>query len=280
MTGSIEQRIFIVGVPRSGTTLVQSLLAAHSEVTSFTESHFFIRHFRMLPRSSSAILVRNPTSRLREFLTENGFESDDTEDLADIGASFPLPFRTRAVARRLLSILDELAVRRGAARWIEKTPRHLRYVPFLERLGHEPRFIHVIREGLETVASLYKASRNWERHYDLETCVQRWNADVAFSLSRVAKDRFVFYEELVSGPESTLERLLSDLGLSWEPEILERYAEASGSLITEEESWKSDIGRRVRLSATSQEVLTEAQRNRVNALLNHDLYTKLRERAR
>ena len=43
----IERRIFIVGVPRSGTTLLQSLLAAHSELTSFTESHFFSRYFSL-----------------------------------------------------------------------------------------------------------------------------------------------------------------------------------------------------------------------------------------
>ena len=41
----IGQRIFVVGVPRSGTTLLQSLLAGHSALTSFTESHFFDRHY-------------------------------------------------------------------------------------------------------------------------------------------------------------------------------------------------------------------------------------------
>ncbi len=45
MTSVIEGRIFVVGAPRSGTTLVQSLIASHSQVTSFTESHFFSRHF-------------------------------------------------------------------------------------------------------------------------------------------------------------------------------------------------------------------------------------------
>ena len=64
----IDMRVFVVGVPRSGTTLLQSLLAAHSRVASFTESHFWSRHFRALPRLSSAVLTRDPAPRLREFL--------------------------------------------------------------------------------------------------------------------------------------------------------------------------------------------------------------------
>jgi hypothetical protein len=272
------RRVFVVGVPRSGTTLVQSLLAAHSRVTSFTESHFFSRHFRLLPLSSSAVLVRDPAPRLREFLTENGCESA----LAD-GVVPPtrfLPLQTRGVARRFLRLLDELAVQRAASVWLEKTPRHLRYVPFLERVsGRErpTRFVHVIRGGVETVASLYKASRSWERPYDLESCVRRWNEDVAFSLKRAKKDRFVFYEELTTEPVTVLRRLLAGLGLDWQPEILERYAESSGRLITGDETWKEDIGRVLRPSATSEEVFTEAQRDRVDGLLRHDLYRQLHE---
>ena len=68
---TIDRRVFVVGVPRSGTTLVQSLLAAHSTMTSFTESHFFDRHFTRLPPSSLSILSRNPAPRLHEFLLEN-----------------------------------------------------------------------------------------------------------------------------------------------------------------------------------------------------------------
>ena len=53
---AIERRIFIVGVPRSGTTLVQSLLASHTAMTSFTESHFFRKNFSIVPLLSLADL--------------------------------------------------------------------------------------------------------------------------------------------------------------------------------------------------------------------------------
>ncbi len=290
-----DRRIFIVGVPRSGTTLVQSLLAAHHEVTSFTESHFFSRHFKLLPQLSTAILTRNPAARLQSFLLENedGTTGCLTAEsvLGDLGPRWLLPLRTRSVGRRFLRALDDLALRRGASTWVEKTPKHLRYIPFIERLSApEPRthFVHVIRGGLEVVASLHTASKQWERPYDLEACVERWNADLGFSLGRVPRkkdqrgssaDHVVSYEQLTARPSATLERLFADLGLVWDPEVLERYGQSSARLITKEETWKSNVDRGVRQSGTSEQVLTEEQRDRVNASLHHDLYRQLLEHA-
>lgn len=288
----IDGRIFVVGVPRSGTTLVQSLLAAHSTTTSFTESHFFDKHLTLLPLTSRPILTRNPEPRLQEFLAENGEEPPESalwfsgQGRASLRARVFLPFRTRQVTVRLLRVLDELALDRGKTRWIEKTPRHLRYTPFLDELsGPETpvSFVHVIRGGLEVVASLHQASQSWERPYDLEACVRRWNADVGFSLSRVGapNDHFVFYEELTTAPEATTRRLFDVLGLAWEPEVLERYAGTSDRLVTSaEEAWKANVGRGIRPSATSGRVMTEEDRQHAVRTLRRDLYEELRERVR
>lgn len=287
-TAAVDTRIFVVGVPRSGTTLLQSLLAAHSRVASFTESHFFSRHFRFLPGSSVAVLARDPTARVREFLEENRVSPSAVagaieERLADaLPPKLLLPLGTRGVARELLRGLDDLARDRSCSNWVEKTPRHLRYVPFLERLAgpeQRTRFVHVIRNGMETVASLFTASKHWERSYDLDACVARWNGDVAFSLGRSTSDadRFVFYEELTSQPEAVLERLLAGLDLDWEPEILDRYAQGSEHLVRPDETWKSGIGGGVRPSATSERALDSQQRQRVSRLLRADLYDRLFE---
>lgn len=288
MTPGTLRRIFVVGVPRSGTTLVQSLLAAHGELTSFTESHYFSRHFRRVPFSSSAVLVRHPAPRLRELLAENPVDSPAvTQALEErIRRTLPpailSPLKTRAAARLLADVLDELTLARGRSGWIEKTPRHLRYLPFLTRLvDPPPHFVHVIRDGLETVASLHTASRNWQRHYDLDACVRRWNADLRFSLKRLKAARrrgtthehLVVYEQLTSQPESTLEQLCARLGLPWDPRILERYT--SRELVTPDEPWKAGVDRKIRPSATSLHTLTEAQRDRVRRGLRTELYDQL-----
>ncbi len=269
---NIERRVFVVGVPRSGTTLVQSLLATHSTATSFTESHFFSRHYALLPLLGTPILTRDPGPRLREFLAENHeappaaaswFETGGAS-----GASASLPFRTRPAARQFLRVLDEVAVRRGRSCWIEKTPRHLRYVPLVEKVSasdSSTRFVHVIRQGLDVVASLHEASRTWEIPYDLDACVRRWNADAGFSLSRIGapRDLFVFYEELTARPEAALRRLLAGLGLGWEPEILEEFGRTSGRLITSEEAWKRGVDRGICRSPTSGGALGPTEREQV-----------------
>jgi hypothetical protein len=286
---SIERRIFIVGVPRSGTTLVQSLLAAHSETTSFTESHFFDRHFALLPFGLGPVLVRDPAPSVQAFMIENDEQPCDVSDWFagrrrwSHGFGLGRPFQTRAVARRLIDLLDQLALRRQRSIWIEKTPRHLRYTPFLDVICSDPRpsVVHVVRDGLEVVASLNQASESWERHYDLDTCVNRWNSDVEFSLSRITapKNHIVFYEELTADPEATLERLFEELDLSWQPGILERFAQASEQLITSQECWKAGVGRAIRRSGTPDRLSPE-QRERVSELLDQNLYDRLYEAVR
>lgn len=278
--GAVEHRIFVVGVPRSGTTLVQSLLAAHGAVTSFPESHLFSRHFTLVPVLGTPVLTRDPGPRLEAFLAECG------ESAAPPRARRPtprplLPFRTRAAARDLLRALDHVALGRETARWVEKTPRHLRYAPFLQRLsrgGPRTSVVHVVRLGLEVVASLHEASRLWERPYGLDACVRRWNADVAYSLRWLGKPGHhgVLYEALATDPEPVLRALLSALDLDWEPAILQRYAEASAELVTPAEEWKAGVGRPIRPAATAEQVLTSAQRERVAARLRGGLYERAR----
>lgn len=282
----IERRIFIVGAPRSGTTLLQSLLAGHSLLTSFTESHFFSRFFNPLPGPIGALLGRFPLPRLREFLAEN--EEDPPPAMhwfeergATLLARRPLlPFQTRKVARRLLQVLDELALDRGRPGWVEKTPRHLHFLPLIERVAAPAgglAFVHLVRDGLEVAASLHRASQSWERPYDLDTCVRRWNADLRRSSARLGSphDHFVVYEQLTADPEAVLRRLLAALGLDWEPAILDRRADRADRWVTPEESWKEDVGRPIRPSSNAEQTLTPEQRERVRALLRPEPYRRI-----
>ncbi|MEM7586397.1 MAG: sulfotransferase, partial [Acidobacteriota bacterium] len=193
-----------------------------------------------------------------------------------------LPLASRRVGRQLLAVLDQLALSRGFAGWIEKTPRHLRYLPFLERLSERTHFVHVLRDGVDTVASLLAASRSWPQRYDLATCIQRWNRDVAFSLSRLRRpnDHFVFYEDLTRQPEATLEPLLGALGLEWEEGLAERYGQGAERLIADGERWKAGVGDGVRPAASSAgSGLSPQQLETAQRGLRHELYTRLRERA-
>lgn len=287
--GQIHRRIFVVGTPRSGTTLVQSLLAAHSQASSFPESHFFSRHFsrplRRLGIDSWQLLTQDPFPRLHEFLAESnvapGLSARLEADLRRIVPSgLKRSLRTQATASGFLHLLDQVSLARGKPVWIEKTPMHLYSIPLIEQVSKtaaQTHFVHVIRSGIEVVSSLYKASQQWERRYDLDTCVARWNQDLRQSLRRIGSpnDHFVLYEDIATRPEEVMPQVFEALGLAWEPEILEHYAQEAGALKTAEETWKENNEGAIQRSATSKATLSTEQRAQVEAGLNQALYQQL-----
>lgn len=283
-------RVFVVGAPRSGTTLVQSLLASHSALTSFTESHFYSGHYRFVRGTRIVFLRSDPRARLREFLHAN-----EADDLRPSGGLLAVPegqalgrlrllLGTREAARDFIETLDRLARRRGAAYWLEKTPMHLRYCSLIDsatRQDRPARFVHVIRDGLEVVASLRAASRSWARAYGVRECARRWNDDLEMSIARIDSphDRFVLYEGLTGDPESTLRPLLDWIGLDWQPAILEEYGRTAVDLIRVDETWKAGVERRISTSRTADKRLTSEERDAAQAILRAELYETLRARA-
>ena len=111
------QRGFLVGCARSGTTLFQAMLATHSNVTSFPETHFFDRLYwgrkANTLRSLRALWVMFEVGRW-------------------VGQ--PAPFLVRPHLRRrdygkdYIRLLDDAARRRGAHAWIEKTTSHALFI--------------------------------------------------------------------------------------------------------------------------------------------------------
>lgn len=278
----MKRRLFLVGVPRSGTTLLQSLLAAHSEVTSFTESHLLSRHFSLVPIVGRPVLRSDPSPRAREFLVENGLTPERAESwsapLARIGAR---ALQTESALREIVGLFDRLAEERGSGVWLEKTPRHLRFLPQLEAALDEAQratvhTLHMVRRPLETVASLHRASQDWPRAYGLEECAERWNRDVAFTLEQLARPRqhLVLYEELCERPEAVLRALLSAIGLDWQQEILAKYAAKSSELVTADETWKAGVERPLVASTRSARELSETERAEIVGSVDIGLYER------
>ena len=167
---------------------------------------------------------------------------------------------------------------------IEKTPRHLQRLPVLQRAcddGIPTRYVHIVREGLQTVASLFTASKSWERAYDLDECVRRWNQDLSLSVAclGVPGHLFVRYEALTQDPEGVLKPLLQALELPWQADILKGFATAADTLVADDEPWKTGVARTIRPSGTADSVLDEAQRKRALESLQSARYDAVAEHA-
>lgn len=178
--------VFVTGCPRSGTTLVQRILAVHEDFFSiegetglFTRPNPFARaHFGLGPDESRRLLA-------------------ESADLVD--------FFQRGVRR--------IAGDRPDRTFVEKTPQHVLRLGYLLERFPRARFVHVLRDGRDGFASARShpdvpqrtSARRFARYWD--RCVG--TADRFAGSPRLTTLR---YEALTAAPEEEAARLMAFLG--------------------------------------------------------------------
>ena len=209
---------FVVGSPRSGTTLLRFMLASHSRLCIPDETGF-LPFLRCDPNDDldaeeiDKLLLR--IGQLNRFW--RGL-------ITDVPA-----FRESLAEPRLAYILDALyrlqCQAQPAARWGDKTPLYVRYLPRLLKIFPQAQFIHVIRDGRDASLSarakwgavhpymdIYYLLRNWQRNVHTGMmAAQKLTSSQYFSLH---------YEDLVTEPETEIKRLCDFLGETFEPAML------------------------------------------------------------
>ena len=244
---NIKSRIFIVGAPRSGTTLLQSLLAAHPQITSFPESHFF----------ENLIICRRPWSWLWVYLlglTKPKAISRFNLFLEIIGQEhLQKRFLDNALfahkyASDFIEILDTITKKQNRSIWLEKTPLHLHCIEYIEKLIPDAKFIHIIRNGADVIASQYDAASKdrevWRDRQNIDRCIELWVEDVQTSLNHLHKHNhaLVKYENLVKEPQSVVEELCKFLEITFKEVMLKEYSTTSDRLILKRElAWKNSV---------------------------------------
>lgn len=209
------RRIFLVGLPRSGTTLLQSLLFAHPGVVSFPETFFFLR---ITPWGR--LRLRSGLARREAPEAVRALEVLDLRPRKRGRLGVPA-VTVRQYARLFVDALDAAARAEGATAWLEKTPDHLKVVPVIERHVPDAHFVHLVRDGAAVVASMYELMRDrpeWrhERDPSIEEVVGIWRSGVRTSAAYAGRPRHVFvsYERLTRDLDGTLARLCAALGLA------------------------------------------------------------------
>lgn len=234
---AIKERIFLVGCPRSGTTLLQSIVAAHPAVASFPESHFFAK----------LLLRRNRWERLLCLGSQevNHCIDDFLLDVKreDLRALFPKRYGfTFQYASAFQKALDAIAGNKTI--WLEKTPRHLHYIHEIEKWIKGAKFIHITRSGQDVVASMYEVTHKypdvWQGHRSIEQCVDRWSSDMAISkkYSRKSNHLIVSYENLINDSDSVLRALERFINIRFDASLMMHRASVAQKIILNNEVWK------------------------------------------
>lgn len=225
--------IFLVACPRSGTTLLQSLLAAHPHIYSLPETKFFqfaVPSYRKEPiRASLGLISKKLLPRLEVFLADHLERPDLLSDLPNI------PFLSLYTAR-FREILDQLTIEAGKQVWLEKTPEHIFYIRKIQNFLPSARFIHLIRQPRDVIASLYEITHKypewWGGIWDVEHCIKRWQD--ALKISCVYRDHpdhlLVKYEDLVKESPVCLQKICDFLQVDFTSEMLSNYGEMTERL--------------------------------------------------
>ncbi len=192
------QPVFIVGMPRSGSTLLEQILSSHSSVEGAGELVWFQR------------LVRRALKR-RQLSFPNGLLNLDSETLAGIGRKYRAILRERFAGPRFV---------------VDKLPSNLLYVPIIRQLFPDAPVIVSYRNGLDTCWSCYERFFSGPQHfaYDLTELGKYFTATE--KLIEVYKQQYaehicvVDYEEVVSCFEETAGRLVKFIGAPFEEACL------------------------------------------------------------
>ena len=255
--------VFLVGCPRSGTTLLQSLLAAHSQIAGFPESHFF---FYLVPETPNrrflGLASRRVKSRLKEFF---GKELERPE----IASQFsPIALFMSQYANKFVRAMDSLTEEQGKSLWLEKTPDHVFYVDYIERLIPGVRFIHIIRNGEDVVASMYELAKKhpkiWGVQSDIDACIDKWVRAVAASKRHLDKPNHILvkYEGLVEDTQAQLVKLCDFIGVDFEEEMLQSYGDVASNVSLKNEPWKEGVSQAIKKASSPkfERLFDEAER--------------------
>ncbi len=233
--GLAGQVFFVVGAPRSGTTLVQAMLSSHPRLAIPPEGEFFMK-CRPSDREADAA-----ASVERYLLTDAfGEQSLDRRSVRARGAA--LQDGTADGVRRgaFLAMLTLHAERLGADRVGEKSPHHCRHVDDIRRLLPAARFIHVLRDPRDVVASRLQVPWTRASHLSL---ARSWVKDHARHRRHLESLPPAVYtevrlERLIADPEGELRRLCGFLGESFDPTMLRFHERADPGFAAREQGWK------------------------------------------
>jgi hypothetical protein len=232
-----DRPIFVVGCPRSGTTMLQLMLHAHRRIAIPPETRFLLAAYERLRtwgdlaeeanrRRLADWIVDDRSTMFRDLgLDRDAVRSEIVAGPPTLGSAIGIVFR--AYARRF-----------DKPRWGDKRPMYLQHLDVVMRLFPDAQIVHIVRDGRDCVASLkempwysggvYQAIANWNRGMDAGRRAARMlGPETYYEIS---------YERLVNDPAPELRALCDFLGEDYDP-AMESPNDLADVAVPKRKSW-------------------------------------------
>lgn len=207
--------VFVVGCPRSGTSLLyHSLLSSGGFAVYDEETHFFSG---LAPRVGSLARLKNRKKLIAKWLGSRYFKVSGLE-MDDLERRIVSECRTTGDFLRI--VMETMARSQNIDRWAEKTPDHALYLDEIKRTVPNALFIHIIRDGRDVALSLdgkgFLKSYLLRKEDSLLVCGLYWEWLIETSrklAQNLGSDYMeVRFENLVNKPQETLAQIGEFIG--------------------------------------------------------------------
>lgn len=202
--------LFIVGMPRSGTTLLQSLLNRNKDVLICPETHFFTRGFHQ---------VKSPVEALKKFIDTSEFEHLNIDK-----DTFIEQFNKQKIEKSVEIFSLAIKLYCGNKNYSvigEKTPGNFDYLDDILNWNSEAKVLWIIRDPRAISASYQKVP--WHRKGDILGPAIRWNSCCNKALKSIKNYTNVLtikYEDIVNSPDTSLTTIENFLSIPKMPRNL------------------------------------------------------------
>ena len=203
---------FLIGASRSGTSLLRALLASHPDMTMLSETGFVPKLAEMVRSEPMTVERAIRAMAAARPLCDHGVDEEQLRrrlgELEELKAA--------PVLRTFYALAAEAA---GTSRWGDETPGYLLRERRIQRALSEARFIHVIRDGRDTLAAK-------PGEIDVGAAItagQRWEKRVRSARQQehlMEHYLEVRYEELVGDREAALRRVCEFVELPYDAAML------------------------------------------------------------
>jgi len=219
-------KLFLVGCPRSGTTVLQAAIGRLPGIFTLPETRWFplllggfddwSHHrddrVRAKWRRRLAVVGQRTHRELRGAMAYAMEGSSGTPGLRR-------RLRGTSYIGDFVRLMDRAALQQGCSTWLEKTPEHYAYIDIITRYIPDARFIHVIRNCEDVVASAIDGQIRYADHGvfsgGIPQWVERWNRAAETHLQYAGRDGHLVlrYEDFVATPQAALEQVRAFAGI-------------------------------------------------------------------